>query len=311
MNFSDELIEKIKQKESLVCLGLDPDPNSQDFPKYLKNTDEKIDKIILNFNKSLIDVLSDKILAIKPNLKFYEALGIENSLLDLVKYAHSKDLIVIIDSKGNDIFTSISKHYEGMFSLYKADAITVNAYMGKDVISPFIKYKEDGKGLFVLIKTSNPSSEDFQDLFAVKIEKDKQIYEISSKELNNIKLKRNYIHMAELVKGWESEYVGNNGYSSIGAVVGATNVEEMKIIRKILPKSFFLIPGYGAQGGSLKTIASGINKDGMGAVINSSRGIMYAWNRRFKGEINEASYLKAASREVDIMNGEIHQIIKN
>ena len=310
MNFSDELIERIKQKESMVCLGLDPDPNHEDFPSHLIDP-KKLDYETMEvFNKSLIDELSDKIVMIKPNLKFYEAYGVAKSLKKIIQYAQSKDLLVTLDSKGNDILTSMDKHYEGMFNYYKADAITVNAYMGEDVISPFKDFHKNGKGLFVLVKTSNKSSADFQDLFSIKLPKYKEIFAVEAKKINLGILKRNYLHMADLIKKWGKNFIGSSGYSSIGAVVGATFPEEMAAIRKNLPNVFFLIPGYGAQGGSLETITPGINEDGLGAIINSSRGIMYAWNKRFKGKMKEKEYLKAASKEVDVMNKEFLKFIK-
>jgi len=310
MNFSDEMIERIKQKESMVCLGLDPDPNHKDFPSYLFDPKKSEYEIMDTFNRSLIDELSEKIMMVKLNLKFYEAYGIAKSLRKIIQYAQSKDLMVILDSKGNDILSSMDKHYEGMFNYYKADAITVNAYMGEDVISPFKDFYKNGKGLFVLVKTSNKSSADFQDLFSIKLPKYKEIFAVEAKKINLGILKRNYLHMADLIKKWGKQFIGKNGYSAIGAVVGATFPEEMAAIRKNIPKSFFLIPGYGAQGGSLETITPGINEDGLGAIINSSRGIMYAWKRRFKGKMKEKEYVKAASKEVDVMNKEFLQFIK-
>ncbi|MHA1797704.1 MAG: orotidine-5'-phosphate decarboxylase [Candidatus Helarchaeota archaeon] len=307
MNFSDELIDRIKQKKSLICLGLDPDPTHEYFPSHLQAKLNDVTNIIREFTKSLIDELAEDIVMIKPNLKFYEALGMEGFLKELTRHAQKKDLLVIIDSKGNDILTSMEKHYEAMFKVYNADAITVNAYMGSDVIQPFHKYGKEAKGIFILVKTSNPSSNEFQDLFSINVEIDKFTHEISTDRIIGKTLKRNYIHMAELIKKWGTEYIGDQGYSSIGAVVGATYPQEMNKIREILPHHFFLIPGYGAQGGSINTISSSINADGLGAIINSSRGIMYAWNKQgLKG----TDYLKAASKEVGMMKKDLAQFLK-
>ena len=302
MNFSDELIERIKQKKSCICLGLDPDPNHSDFPTFLKLKHENNLSMIREFNRGLIDELAEDIVVIKPNIKFYEALGIESYLKELIEQAHKKDLLVIIDSKGNDILTSMDMHYSGMFNHYNADAITVNAYMGEDVISPYKKYADKGKGIFILVKTSNPSSNDFQDLFSVKIDADEGLQRISAFEVSEKVLLRNYIQMAKFVNSWGSPFKGTHGYSSIGAVVGATvSSNIMSNLREIMYDNLFLIPGYGAQQGSTASINSAFNENKLGAIINSSRGIMYAWNRRFKGKYNDDNYIKAAKEEVKLM----------
>ena len=307
MNFADELIDRIKQKKSCICLGLDPDPNHEDFPMSLKNKyDDKL-SIIRAFTQSLIDELAEEVVIIKPNLKFFEALGIEHYLKELIAYAHKKDLLTIMDSKGNDILSSMDMHYQGMFKHYNVDSITVNAYMGEDVISPFLKYKDEGKGIFVLVKTSNSSSADFQDLFSAKIEVDEKLQRISAFEVSDKILKRNYTRMAELVDLWGKPCKGKHDFSSIGAVIGATvSPNVVKHLREVLPESIFLMPGYGAQQGLIGSIDSALNKEKLGAIINSSRGIMYAWNRRFKGKYKDEAYLKAAKEEVKIMKKEIN-----
>ncbi|NHI91752.1 MAG: orotidine-5'-phosphate decarboxylase [Candidatus Lokiarchaeota archaeon] len=307
MNFSDELIDRIKQKKSCICLGLDPDIDHSNFPTFLKSKHDDNLAIIREFTLSLIDELAEDIVIIKPNLKFYEALGIEHYLNELTQHAHKKDLLVIIDSKGNDILTSMEMHYKAMFNNYNADAITINAYMGEDVISPFDKYLEKGKGLFILVKTSNPSSNDFQDLFSVKLNVDEKLERISAFEVSEKILKRNYIRMAQLVNLWSKRSKGKHNYSSIGAVVGA-NVPSIIVrnLRMLMQDSFFLMPGYGAQQGLLDSIDSAIKEDKLGAIINSSRGIMYAWNQRFKGKFKDEEYLKAAKEEIKIMKKEIN-----
>ncbi len=188
-----------------------------------------------------------------------------------------------------------------MFENYKADAVTVNAYLGVDGVTPFMEYKD--KGIFVLVKTSNPSSRQFQDLFSIKIDYHDTMYEIPKNSI----LKRNYIHMAELVNSWALMGRKHKGYYNMGAVVGATFPKELKELRKTMPNSFILIPGYGTQGGSAEAVVNGINPDGYGAVVNSSRSIDYAYanelaGRRFPPE----EYAEAALEAAELMRIDIN-----
>ena len=209
--------------------------------------------------------------------------------------------MVIADAKRNDI-GSTAKAYAAAHlgeveltdrkkSCFDVDALTVNAYLGTDGIKPFTEAcKQFGKGIFILVKTSNPSSGDIQDK---ELKEGGTVFEL----------------MAEFVKKWGSAVVGEKGYSSVGAVVGATYPEQAKSLRKIMPQSFFLVPGYGAQGGGAKDVLPCFNDDGLGAVVNSSRGIIFAFE---KEEFNckETEFEKASQKAVEKMNNDINSVLK-
>ena len=255
----DRLINKIKEKDNRTVIGLDPRYDM--IPNYIKNkydkTLEGAAKAVIEFNKALIDATYDIIPAVKPQIAFYEALGVEGikAFKETCKYAKEKGMIVIADIKRGDI-GSTSGAYSNAFlgkteieekeeSIFDADFVTINGYMGTDCVKPFIEdCKKYGKGMFILVKTSNPSSGELQDL---KLENGKEVY----------------MQMAELVERWGEDLIGEYGYSSIAAVVGATYPEQLKTIRENSPHTFFLIPGYGAQGGQAKDIALGFDKNGM------------------------------------------------
>ncbi len=242
-NAMDRLIKKIKETNNPTVMGLDPRydmiPESIR-EKYSKDV-EGACKAILEFNKGLIDSVCDIIPAVKPQIAFYEMFGVEGIKVfnETCKYAREKEMIVIADIKRGDIGSTAagySNAYLGKtalgdekVSIYDVDFVTVNPYLGIDGVKPFIDdCKEYGKGIFVLVKTSNKSSGELQDL---KLEDGRTIYE----------------KVAELVSSWGDELVGEYGYSSVGAVVGATYPIQIKELREIMPKTFFLIPGYGAQ----------------------------------------------------------------
>ena len=196
MHFIERLIQSIKDKKSVVCMGLDPRLDKQgEIPKYLIDELKDPSKIILEFNKNLIDHASDLIPVVKPQIAFYEKYEALAALKETIKYAHKKDLLVILDSKRNDIGSTSEAYAYSTFKVYNADACTINAYLGFDGIKPYLSYKE--KGLFILVKTSNPSSKDFQDIFSARIlnvpASDVEV------TVDHITLERNYIHMAKLV----------------------------------------------------------------------------------------------------------------
>ena len=242
-NAMDKLIKKIKETNNPTVMGLDPRydmiPESIK-SKYTKDV-EGACSAILEFNKGLIDSTYDIVPAVKPQIAFYEMFGVEGIKVfnETCKYAKEKGMCVIADAKRGDI-GSTAEGYSNAFlgktplgeekiSIYDVDFITVNPYLGIDGVKPFIEdCKEYGKGIFVLVKTSNKSSGELQDL---KLEDGRTIYE----------------KVAELVSAWGEELVGEFGYSSVGAVAGATYPIQIKELRKIMPKTFFLIPGYGAQ----------------------------------------------------------------
>ncbi len=258
-NAIDKLIDKIKEKDNPTVIGLDP--RYEIIPDCIKNKYsqdlEGAGKAIIEFNKALIDAVYDIIPAIKPQIAFYEMFGIYGmkAFEETCKYAKEKGMIVIADMKRGDIGTtakaysnaSIGKTKIGEInhSIYDVEFVTVNPYLGTDGVIPFIEdCKEYGKGIFVLVKTSNKSSGELQDLVTEDGEKI-------------------YIKVAKLVNEWGKELIGKYGYSSISSVVGATYPKQLEELRKIMPHSYFLIPGYGAQGGKAEDIALGFDDKGL------------------------------------------------
>lgn len=266
VNFADVLIDESKKKNSVLVVGLDPDIKF--FPNcLLKDVDyssnESIANAIYEFNKIIIDAVSDHVIAVKPQLAYYEVYGSYGimALEKTISYARSKELIVINDAKRGDI-GSTSAAYARAFlgnGTISGDMVTVNPFLGSDGYMPFIEAaQENNKGVFLLLKTSNPSSHEIQDL-----------------RLENGELL--YFKMAEEIEKLASETIGINKYSFIGAVVGATYPEEAKRIRKTLPHSIFLVPGFGMQGGKAEDLSVFFDVSGNGAVISSSRGIIYSY----------------------------------
>lgn len=302
----DLLIEKIKETNNPTVMGLDP--RYEMLPECIKNKYGKDVKSvcegILEYNKNLIDNTYDIIPAVKPQIAFYEMFGIEGMkcFKETCKYAKEKGMIVIADIKRGDIGTTAagySNAYLGRTlvgdseeSFYDIDWVTVNPYLGIDGVKPFIedciKYN---KGIFVLVKTSNKSSGELQDL---KLEDGKTVYE----------------KVAELVNSWGEELIGENGYSSVASVVGATYPIQIKKLREIMPNSYFLIPGYGAQGGKAEDIALGF-ENGLGGIVNASRSLMCAFKSdRWKDKFSDEEYAKATRAEALRMRDELNSAIK-
>ncbi len=304
MFFIEHLIQLIKEKQSVVSMGLDPRLDKEgEIPQYLINELDQPDKIILEFNKILIEEVFDLIPIIKPQIAFYEKYEALNALKETIKFAHKKDLLVILDAKRNDIGSTSKAYADSMFNNFSSDACTINAYLGIDGVKPFLDYRQ--KGVFILTKTSNPSSSDFQDLFSAKsIDISSDTTEII---MNNVKLKRNFIHMAELVQEWSNKLKMFNNFTNLGAVVGATYSIELKKIREIVKNSFILIPGYGAQGAQANDIKYGFYDNGLGGIVNSSRGIIYAYNKNKK--YSQEDFSKAAKAEIIEMNNTINKEI--
>lgn len=309
--FVDRLIDSIKAKNNPTVVGLDPkmdyipenivSKNFENFGKTLQGCAKSIEE----FNKGIIDAVYDIVPAVKPQLAYYEMYGkygIE-AFEQTCKYASEKGLLVIADGKRNDIGTT-SEAYSKAFlgrtkvcgdlfeTAFGADALTVNPYLGEDGIKPFIAdCISDLKGIFVLVKTSNKSSGQLQDL---RTEKGKHIYE----------------EVAELVDLWGNDTVGEYGYSSVGAVVGATYPEQAEALRKIMKKAYILVPGYGAQGGTAKDAAVNFNSDGLGAIVNASRSVICAYkSERWKGKYNENSYAEAARAEAARMKEDLNSAV--
>ncbi len=301
-NAIDRLIEKIKETKNPTVMGLDPRyemlPNcvTEKYPKTL----EGVSQAIIEYNKALIDATYDIIPAIKPQVAFYEMFGIPGmkALEETCSYAKEKGMIIIADAKRGDIGSTAagySNAYLGKTkigdiekSIFDIDFLTVNPYMGTDCVKPFVEdCKKYGKGLFVLVKTSNPSSGELQDL---KLESGEEVY----------------TRVANLVEKWGEDLRGEYGYSSIAAVVGATYPEQLKSIRETAPHTYFLIPGYGAQGGKAEDIALGFDKEGLGGIVNASRSLMCAYKSdKWKEQFDEKDYAKATRAEAIRMRDEI------
>ncbi|MFX0179104.1 MAG: orotidine-5'-phosphate decarboxylase [Candidatus Hodarchaeota archaeon] len=303
--FVKKLIQLIKDKKSVVSMGLDPRMDKEgEIPKYLIEQYIDPNKIILEFNKTLIENTHDLIPLIKPQIAFYEKYDALNALKETIKYAHNKDLLVILDSKRNDIGTTSKAYADATFKIYKADACTLNPYLGFDSIKPYIEYYK-GKGLFILVKTSNPSSNEIQNLFSVRLDNINNTQIELEKE--NVKLIRNYIHVAKLIVEWSKNLPNFSNYSNIGAVVGATYPQELKSVRGIIKNSFLLMPGYGAQGAQAEDIKNGFHKDGLGGIVNSSRAVIYSYAN--KKEFNSDKFGEAARDQIIKMNKEINKVI--
>lgn len=294
-HFIDRLIDAIKAKGSPICVGLDP--RLELIPNFIK--EEKIAgkgrcfsaaaDAILEFNKGIIDAVADLVPAVKPQFAFYAQYGFSGvwAFEETCKYAQSKGLLVIADAKCNDIGSTAEAYanaFLGESDLFgekvanlDCDALTVNPYLGLDGIKPFIEVcRKRGKGIFVLVKTSNKSSGDLQD-----------------RMLAEEKI-RNYELVAHFVESWGADEMGGFGYSCVGAVVGATYPAEAKHLRKIMPHTYFLVPGYGAQGGKTADTKACFNEDGLGAIVNSSRDIIFAWQKTG----DEKNYAAAAREAV-------------
>ena len=306
-NIIDQLIEKIKIMKNPTVIGLDP--RYEMLPKCVKEkypkTIEGVGQAIIEYNKTIIDAIYDIIPAIKPQIAFYEMYGISGmqAFKETCEYAKQKWMFVIADIKRGDIgstaqgysnaYIGKTKIEENEQSLYDIDFVTVNPYMGTDCVKPFIDdCKKYNKGLFILVKTSNPSSGELQD---VKLENGEEVY----------------TRVAKYVEKWGEELRGEYNYSSISAVVGATYPEQLKELRKIAPHTFFLIPGYGAQGGKPQDIALGFDKNGLGGIVNASRSLMCAYKSdMWKDKFEEKDYAKATRVEAIRMKEELNSYIK-
>lgn len=306
-NIMDKLIGKIQETNNPTVMGLDP--RYEMLPKcvtskYSKDL-EGVVQAIIEFNKKLIDATCDIIPAIKPQIAFYEMYGIPGmkAFKETCKYAKEKGVLVIADIKRGDIgstATGYSNAYLGKTqigdkeeSIYDVEFVTVNPYMGTDCVKPFIDdCKKYDKGIFILVKTSNPSSGELQD---IKLENGEEVYK----------------RVASLVEKWGEDLRGENGYSSVAAVVGATYPKQLEELRNLAPHTFFLIPGYGAQGGKAEDIALGFDKNGIGGIINASRSLMCAYKSdKWKDVYQEDEYAKATRAEAIRMKEELNQFIK-
>ena len=291
---TDRLIERIIELQNPTCVGLDTsfDYLPDDMRAGAKDFSDVAERIFY-FNKKLVDTLCDIVPSVKVQIPYYEMYGAEGlkGYRQTLSYAAEKGLVVIADAKRNDIGSTAACYsraflgetsVEGArFSAFPSDYVTVNGYLGTDGIVPFVEdCKERDKGIFVLVKTSNPSSGELQNLL---LENGTPVYE----------------YMGGLVEKWGESTVGKYGYSAVGAVVGATHPEEAARLRKKLPHTFFLIPGYGAQGGSAEMLRCCFGKDGLGGVVNNSRGILCAY-KKTGGTYYEAARAAAVAMQKDL-----------
>ena len=305
----NKLIAKIQKTHAPIVVGLDPMMNY--IPEFIQKkafeeygeTLEGAAEAIWQYNKGIIDATCDLIPAVKPQIAMYEQFGIEGlkAYKKTIDYCHEKDLVVIGDIKRGDIGSTSAAYAVGhlgkvqvgtkSYAGFDEDFATVNPYLGSDGVKPFIDVcKEEKKGLFILVKTSNPSSGEFQDR------------QIDGRPL--------YELVGEKVAQWGEEHMDDT-YSYIGAVVGATYPEMGKVLRKLMPKTFILVPGYGAQGGKGADLVHFFNEDGLGAIVNSSRGIIAAYKQEKYARYGEANYADASRQAVLDMIEDIDGALQN
>ena len=267
-NFADRLIAAMESKRSCVVVGLDPriDALPEELAAHAAASEAAAAEAIIEFNRGVIEAVAPHAVAVKPQSAFYEMIGWQGvrAYAETIRIAQEKGLLAIADVKRSDIGSTAEAYAQAHLDRFGADAVTVNPYLGTDGIAPFLKRIPDGKGLFILVKTSNPSSSELQDLSVG----DMMLYE----------------KVAMLVEEWGAGAVGECGYSPVGAVVGATYPDAAEKLRNMMPHAIFLVPGYGAQGGSADDCRPCFDKHGRGAVVNSSRGIIFAYVRKDDAE---------------------------
>ncbi len=305
----DTLVKKIKETQNPTVVGLDPRLNF--VPEFIKQasfvaygpTPEGAAHAFLEFNKGIIDAVHDLVPAVKPQVAMYEQYGAPGiqAYIDTIAYAKKKGLVIIGDIKRSDIASTAEAYSDGhigrvaveeeSYEVYKEDFITLNPYLGYDSIEPYVGNCEKfDKGMFVLVKTSNPNSGEIQDI------------KVGEEYL--------YEYIGRLVDKWGADLIGESGYSRIGAVVGATHKEQGIRLRELMPKTYFLVPGYGAQGATAEDLAGCFNKDGLGAIVNSSRGIIAAYkNKKYASEFTEEEFGQAARVAVLDMKQDLNRVL--
>ena len=308
----NRLVAQIKKTGAPIVVGLDP--MMKFIPEHIKEkafaefgeTLEGAAEAIWQYNKAIVDAIYELVPAVKPQIAMYEQFGLPglSAFYKTVQYCKKKGLVVIGDIKRGDIGSTseayavghLGKVQVGSKSYYgfDEDFVTVNPYLGSDGVNPFIKVcKEEKKGIFVLVKTSNPSSGEFQD---------RQIADAGNRPLYEV--------VGEQVAKWGETHMGDT-YSYVGAVVGATYPEMGKVLRKIMPKSYILVPGYGAQGGKGADLVHFFNEDGLGAIVNSSRGIIAAYQQEKYARFGAENFADACRAAVLAMKADIEQALNN
>jgi len=255
MDFADRLVRAQREKRSSLVLGIDPQLDRPGAPGVPAGVS------LARFCCEIIEACAEFVAAIKPQLAFFEARGLEGmaALVEVIRFARGRGLIVIADAKRGDIGSTSAAYAEAFLGDgdFGCDAVTVNPYLGSDAMAPFVARVRNGRGLFVLVKTSNPSSGEFQDLNATG----RPVWEA----------------VAGRVNGWGSDFIGQCGLSSVGAVIGATYPEQAARARTLMPAAIVLAPGFGAQGASASDAVATARADGLGVIVNASRGLMYAF----------------------------------
>lgn len=302
-----QLIEKIQKTKAPICVGLDPMLNyipehilKKSFGDFGETLAGAADAI-WNFNKEIVDHTFDLIPSVKPQIAMYEQFGIEGLKVyeKTVRYCQDKGLLVIGDAKRGDIGSTSAAYAtahlgkvkvgNSVCTAFNTEFLTVNPYLGTDGVKPFVDVcKAEDKGLFVLVKTSNPSSGEFQD----KLVDGRPVYEL----------------VADKVVEWGADCM-DGAYSNVGAVVGATYPEMSAILRKLMPNTYFLVPGYGAQGGTAKDLKPCFNEDGLGAIVNSSRGIIAAYKQEKYARFGAEHFAEASRQAVLDMVADINSVL--
>ena len=303
----NQLIQKIQETKAPICVGLDPmlgyipeHVTRKAFDEF-GETLEGAAEAIWQFNKEIVDKTYDLIPAVKPQIAMYEQFGIEGLKVyeKTVRYCQDKGLLVIGDAKRGDIGSTSAAYAtahlgkvkvgNSVCTAFNTEFLTVNPYLGTDGVKPFVDVcKAEDKGLFVLVKTSNPSSGEFQD----KLVDGRPVYEL----------------VADKVVEWGADCM-DGAYSNVGAVVGATYPEMSAVLRKLMPKTYFLVPGYGAQGGTAQDLKPCFNEDGLGAIVNSSRGIIAAYKQEKYAKFGAEHFAEASRQAVLDMVADINSVL--
>lgn len=298
LHFADRLVEAIREKGNAVCVGLDP--RVRDLPRGMLPVDHPpsvTDKAMAyeQFCCGVIDAVAPLVPAVKPQAAFFEQLGAPGcgALSEVMAYARNSGLQVILDGKRNDIGSTAEAYAHAYLgtpeqSLWGADALTVNPYLGDDSLEPFVKVAQQRAcGLFVLVKTSNPGSKQFQDLLC----EGRPVYR----------------HVADYVAKLAEQTQGKQHYSCVGAVVGATHPEQLAELRSAMPNTWFLVPGYGSQGGAAADVKPAFDANGLGAIINNARGIIFAYQRKpYAQKYGPSRWQDAVQAATEQMIQELH-----
>lgn len=284
MHFADRLADESRRKHSVVLLGIDPQLDTAESPGVPKG------RTLASFCCEIVEACARSVVAVKPQLAFFEARGLDGmrAFTEVIKLARRLGLLTIADAKRGDIGTTSAAYAEAFLgdTDFSCDAVTVNPYQGSDALMPFIAKIPRGRGVFVLVKTSNPTSGEFQDLLAQ-----------DAAALN----RPMWETVAARVNGWGGDFIGQSGLSPVGAVVGATYPVQARRARQLMPAAFILVPGYGTQGATAADSVAAARADGSGIIVNASRSLMYAYRKTpgAKPSVAAADYAETMRRELN------------